>query len=107
MVDLKQFDIVRNTNKATARNFPYLCVMQHDFLYQLDTVLIAPLRPLTNVLPLKRQLNVKILIDDKPFALLVEYLSPELRASLKSVVGSAASHREDIKRALDTIFDGI
>jgi hypothetical protein len=107
VVTVNQFDIVKNSNAAASKIFPYLCILQHDFLFRLDTVLVAPLRPSANVVPIKTNLNITIVVQSKPHVLLVEFMSPELRRTIKSVVGSASAHRYEIKRAIDAIFDGI
>jgi hypothetical protein len=107
LVALHQFDIVKNPNPATARDFPYFCILQCDFMADMDTVLVAPLRPVSAKIPIKLRINIAVEIDKMPHFVLMEYLSPALRKDLKTKVATVAAQRDEFIRAADALFTGL
>jgi toxin CcdB len=104
---MRQFDVLQNTDSATAPWAPYLVVLQHDLLQDLATVVVAPMvreeafgRPVTI-------LNPVFTVQDAPVVLSIAELAGVSRTSLGDKVGSLAEHRSDILAALDLLFTGV
>ncbi len=102
-----QHDLYANPNPRSRRAFPLVVVLQAD-VADGDTQLIAPLAP--HVGPLARAASRALPLidhDDRRYAVALPLIGSLPRNQLKSAVGSIASHRDDITRALDWLFFGI
>ena len=102
---MKQFDIYRNPDPQSARRTPYLVVLQSDYLSVVESVVVAPLVPLTRRKPIAR-LTPVIAVSGIDHVLLAHEMAAVSRATMKRVAGTAASARDEIIAALDLVFLG-
>jgi toxin CcdB len=103
---VRQFDVVENLNPATRGRFPFVVVLQHDRIYGLSTVIVAPLTPAAPVLPLDG-LRSEVRVSGQRYRVLVEQLAAVRQPILGRAVGSLEDDRYSIIRAIDLVFTGI
>ena len=102
-----QHDLFANPNPRSRRAFPFIVVLQAD-IAEGDSRLIAPLAPQVGPLASAASRALPIIDhDDKRYAVTLPLISSMPRHQLKTSVGSLASYRADITRALDWLFFGI
>lgn len=103
---MKQFDIVANPFPRSRERQPFLVALQSDLMvHNLDTVVVAPLEPLTSGTFVDR-LNPRVDVDHQPFALVTQELVAVRRSVLGAPRGSIADARDAIIAALDLLFTG-
>jgi toxin CcdB len=104
---MKQFDVFKNSNSASARVVPLLLVTQSDLLDDFPTRVVAPLvRSSSLTLPATR-LNPTFKIDGEALTMLTQQLGAVPKLSLKVKVGSLERHRTEIISAIDFLFGGV
>jgi toxin CcdB len=96
---MHQFDIVRLKSGQLA------VVLQSDLLDDRETRVVAPLFPSTLITPTPR-LHPIVRLKRKTFLIATEKLAAVLVREVDGVIGSAAKHEYDIRRALDIVFIG-
>jgi toxin CcdB len=102
---MRQFDLFRNPDAASARRRPFLVILQSDLLNVIDTVVVAPLAPASRTKLVPRLVPV-INIAGVDHAILVHDLAAIARSQLKRPMGTAASKRDELLAALDLVFLG-
>lgn len=102
---MRQFDIFRNPDAASARQRPYLVVLQSDLLNVVGTVIVAPLAPASRFDPVAR-LTPTFAVGGTDYLIMTHDLAAIPRKVLKRPVGTAESKRDQILAALDLIFLG-
>jgi hypothetical protein len=103
---VRQFDVVENLNPAVRGRFPFVVVLQHDRIYGLSTVIVAPLTLASPVVPLDR-LRPEVRVNGQRYRVLVEQLAAVHQRILGRTVGSLEEDRYSIIRAIDLVFTGI
>jgi toxin CcdB len=100
-------DIFDNPAPRTRRAFPFIAVLQADVADAGRGRVIAPLAPrvalggaIGRLLPVVRH-------DGQNFYLALEAMTSLPKSALRDPVGSIASHRYEITRALDWLFTGV
>lgn len=96
---MRQFDIVRLHDRKLA------VILQTDLLDERETRVVAPLLG-GKGLKMTPKLHLKISVGNKAYILATEKLSAIEKSEIASIVGSAADHEYDIRRALDIVFSG-
>lgn len=104
---MNQFDVLVNVDGQSARWAPYLVVLQHNLLADLDTIVVAPLVRMDEGFQAISGLNPAVEFSDEPFAVSIQELAGISRANLGAMVGTLEAHRDTIIRALDILFTGI
>lgn len=102
-----QFTLYENKNSASRRQYPYLLDLQSDLLRQvLSTRLMAPLartatagEPIAGLTPLVAFKDIEYVID-------IPQMAAIRKSMLGPAVGSLASHRDAIIRAIDRLITG-
>ena len=102
---MRQFDLYRNPDQASARRRPYLVVLQSDLLTIIETVVVAPLALLSRSKSAPR-LTPIVEVGGVDHAILVHDMAAIPRSQLKRPVGTAASKRDELLAALDLVFLG-
>ena len=102
----KQFDTVRNKIPANKARFPYLLVVQHDFLSELNGVVVVPLRK-SKAGAVQEKIAPEIDLEGEQFAIVMTSIASIDRRTLGTTVTNIADRRDDIIRAYDTIVSGI
>lgn len=102
---MRQFDVFRNPDSASARQRPYLVILQSDLLRDVSTVVVAPLALSSRFPPITR-LTPTIAIAGNEYVILTTDIASIPRKALKRGVGTAAAKRDEILSALDLVFVG-
>lgn len=104
---MPRYDVYRNPRTQSAKQVPYLLDVQSDFLDDIDTRVIVPLRaaagiphPVTRLNPVLQVEGVAVVMDTPQ---LVGYP----RVALKRPVANLGASAFDIQNALDFLFTGI
>jgi len=102
-----QHDVFANPAPRTGAAFPYVVVLQADIAPEGRGRVVAPIIPrhampgaAGRLLPLVRHAG-------QDFHLALELMTSLPMRALRNPVGSIASYRDDITRALDWLFTGI
>lgn len=104
---MRQFDVLANTDARSAAWAPYLVVLQHDLLDELDTVVVAPLVLSDRAPRPVRGLNPVIEFSGRSLQVSTQELAGVSRRHLGEVVGTLEGRREDLIHALDLLFTGL
>jgi toxin CcdB len=102
---MRQFDVLRNPDPASARSRPYLVVLQSDLLQVMETVVVAPLARSRGVAPVKR-LTPTVEVAGRGYLIMTHELAAVARSELKTPITNVAVLREQITSAIDLIFFG-
>jgi toxin CcdB len=102
---MAQFDVYRFESRGAASIF--VVDLQHDFLKDLTTRIVAPLHPLGSNDRPPRRLNPIFQIEGKPYYLAPQELAALRVKSLGAKVASLSEQRAEIVAALDFLVTGI
>jgi toxin CcdB len=103
-----RFDVFSNDSPQTRKRYPYLLVLQSEFLRDLDTTVVAPLgKPAVVEGNLAQTLTPLLDVDGEKFAMYTPELAMVPNARLKKCVANLSAQHGVIVRALDFLFEGI
>lgn len=105
---MPQFQLYKNVNKTTQKNYPYLLDIQSNLLSELRTTVAIPLMP-------KRlagdhaisKLNPVIRIKGEHFIVMTQNLAGIDRNALGAFVCDLGQYRSEIISAIDFVLSGI
>jgi toxin CcdB len=105
---MPQFQLYKNVNKATQKNYPYLLDIQSNLLGDLRTTVVIPLMP-------KRlagnhiisKLNPVIRIKSENFTVMTQNLAGIDRNALGALVCDLDQYQSEIIAAIDFALSGI
>jgi toxin CcdB len=103
---VRQYDVCRNSGRASRPRIPYFVVLQADLLSSLATVIVAPAVPLRAIDAITR-LNPVIKIDGKAHAVTMQDMAGIPRSRLGPVAANVSPQHSDFVAAIDLIFTGI
>jgi hypothetical protein len=103
---VRQHDVVENLNPTTRGRFPLAVVLQHDRITGSSTMVVAPLALASPIMPLDR-LRPEVAVDGRNYRVIVEQLAAVHQRTLGRTVGTLASERYAITRAIDLLFTGV
>ncbi len=101
---MRQFDVFAHPDPVVAKAFPFLMVLQSDFVDQTRGVVAAPL---VRNPPDDTRLYPQFTVQGETFALAVSDLASVPRAALRRPVANLERERDRIVAALDILFFGI
>jgi hypothetical protein len=103
----RQFEIYANPNKAARPSRPYIIVIQHDFLAQLRSRIVAPIRETRPGLIAER-FNLAVRIGNKDYAVIMSDLAaiPCPPAGFGKLVQFSPDLRDQVVRAMDLLITG-
>ncbi|MEQ1516339.1 MAG: CcdB family protein [Usitatibacteraceae bacterium] len=104
---MAQFDIYRNPNPNGRTAAPYVVALQSDFLEQLPSRWVAPLKPSKNIALRVEGLMPEVELEGKKFTVFMYESGAVPTQMLGSSVGSLESHRFELTRAIDILVSGI
>jgi toxin CcdB len=105
---MAQFDYYANTDKDTNKTYPYIVDVQDALLNELNSRLVIPLTPLSNLeTSYPKNLCPKITIEGKEYSLLTHQMSSISRRALSNYEGSLTHNRTEIISAIDFLITGI
>lgn len=105
MVTRRQFDVVRNPNRTSAKEVPLLLCVQHPVLDRLPTCVVVPLVPADALGRSLNRLNPVFTIERRRYAMLTQQLGAV--RTLGEKVSSLERHAAEIVAALDVLFSGV
>jgi toxin CcdB len=104
---MARFDVYPNPRKETAKRTPFLLDVQSDFLEDIDTRVVVPLRaasvigqPVSRLNPVFDIAGTKVVMD-------TSQLAGYPRRELKRPVANLAARSFEIQGALDFLFAGV
>ncbi len=104
---MRQFDVYRNPSPASARDVPWLLVIQSDLLEEFPTRVVAPLVRPRSLRQAASRLNPSFKVDGETAVMLTQQLGAVPTRSLKHRAGSLASQRAAIIGAIDFLLSGV
>jgi len=102
-----QHDVFANPAPRTRAAFPFIAILQADLSAEGRSRMVAPMAPREAVPGAIGRLLPIVRHDGRAFLLAVELMTSLPVAALRNPVGSIATHRDDITRAIDWLFTGI
>jgi len=100
---MAQFDVYRNPNLSTNKEFPYLLDVQNDILKSLHTRVVVPL--VTNQ-PKITHLTPSFIIEDIEVMMLTSQLAGVSIEILGEKVSNLENNRSEIISAIDFMLTG-
>ncbi len=101
-----QFDIVENRHSQSKRHFPYLLVLQHGFLEDIKSVVVAPIRTAKGWTGATK-LAVPVEVAGEAHLVIMYSIAALDRSVIGTTVSNAINHRDAIIRAYDITISGI
>jgi toxin CcdB len=101
---IRQFDVYRNPNTRRSKEFPFVVVLQSDWVSETSSVIVAPLIATEANRPAR--LHPACVIDGETLVLAISDMAAIPRATLANPVGNLAPERDRIISALDLLFTG-
>lgn len=103
---MRQFDVFPNTNPRSARQRPFLVVLQHDRVRGMRSVVTAPCADTDQRAP-STHLSPVVSIEGRSYFVMISELSAISTESLTGrPIGNVAGQSYEIQRALDFLFTG-
>lgn len=105
---MAQFDVYRNTNRSTGKQYPLLVDVQHSVLSTLATRIVIPLSNRDSVhSTVMDVLMPEVLFDEQHFVLMTPQLSAVPDRLLSKPIGTLEHCRSQVLAALDFAITGI
>jgi CcdB protein len=103
---MRQFDIVKSLMSESNLEFPCLLILQHAFLDDLKSFIVAPVRTSSKALAVPK-LSVELRTSKFNGFAAMHLLGVVEKNAVGETVANAAAFRDDIIRAYDLIISGI
>ncbi|PID43667.1 MAG: plasmid maintenance protein CcdB [Gammaproteobacteria bacterium] len=105
---MSQFSLYRNNDKKSKKTYPYFVDVQNNLLSELNSRLVIPLAPTTEVdNKIAKKLCPVITVEGKDHILVTSQLTTVPGSILKSEVESLEKYRYQIIDAIDMLITGI
>ena len=101
------YDVYRNPRKDSARQVLYLLDVQSEFLEDLDSRVVVPLRAAGAIPQRVARLNPVLQIDGAAMVMDTPQMVGYPRQALKRPVTNLGTNAFEIQNALDFLFAGI
>ena len=102
-----QFDVFVNPIAAAHRHYPFVVVLQSDFVDGAREQIVAPLVPRKSLSAIAGRLTPIVVVKSSELVVLVPALAGVRRADLKECVASLAPARTEVLAAIDLLFFGV
>lgn len=103
---MAQYDVHEHPGERVRRDYPFVIELQSNLLASLDTCVIAPLRRIERVTPIRR-LNPEFEVSGIKVVLVPTEIVGIRRGLLGRPVASLASEHYAITAALDLMLTGV
>jgi toxin CcdB len=103
---MMQFEGFRNPISAARRAYPYLLVLQADWISEVQERIVAPVVPRESTQVATVKLTPVVAIDGREYLVLVPALTAVRARDLRESIGSFASERDALLAAIDYLFFG-
>ena len=100
---MAQFDVYKNPNPSTAKEYPYLLDIQNDLLQNLNTRVVVPLS--FNTTPIKH-LMPQFTINNQKVTMLTPQIAGVSKTLCKKIVTNLKDKRNEILDAIDFMING-
>jgi toxin CcdB len=104
---MAQFDVYRNPNPNGRTAAPYVVSLQSDFLDQLPSRWVAPLKPSKSIARRVEGLMPEVAVEGKKFTIFMYESGAVPVQSLGKAMASLDDHRFELIRAVDILISGI
>ncbi len=104
---MRQFDVYRNPDPASARHVPWLLVVQSDLLEEFSTRMVAPLIRSSALRAPASRLNPVFKIEGESVVMLTQQLGAVPARSLKHRVATLSAQRSAVFGAIDFLLSGV
>src|SRR5258707_266280 len=102
----RQFDVFANTDPVSSSTHPFLIVLQSSSLYDLDTCVVAPLVPWTQIRQFDRAWP-EVAIRSERYRIAIPLLAAISTKGAGTPIDNLERERYRIIAALDLVFTGI
>jgi toxin CcdB len=102
-----QFDVFVNPIAAARRHYPFVLVLQADFVDSGRERIVAPLVPRKSLSAIAGRLTPVVVLESSEHVVLVPALAGVRRGDLKDCVASLAPARTEVLGAIDMLFFGV
>jgi toxin CcdB len=104
---LPQFDVFVNPIAAARRHYPFVVVLQSDFVAGGREQIVAPLVPRRSLSAIAGRLTPIVVVKSSDLVVLVPALAGVRRVDLKERVAALSGARTEILAAIDLLFFGV
>ena len=104
---MPQFTVFQNKNPKTRSAVPFLLDIQSDFLEDLDTRVVVPLRPLSMKKQPLRTLMPILQVEGEHYVMLTPQMAGIPKNELGAPVTRVEHYRSEIIAAIDFLVTGI
>ena len=102
-----QFDVFANPIAAARRHYPFVVVLQSDFVDGAREQIVAPLVPRKSLSAIAGRLTPIVVVNSSDHVVLVPALTGVRRRDLEVRVASLAGARTEVLAAIDLLFFGV
>jgi toxin CcdB len=102
-----QFDVFVNPIDAARQHYPFVVVLQSDFVDRGREQIVAPLVPRKSLPAIAGRLTPIVIVDSSEHVVLVPALAGVRRRDLEVRVTSLAAARTEVLAAIDLLFFGV
>ena len=103
---MEQFDVHRlGELKGGRPSNELVVILQHRHARAVDTVIVAPVVPPSSLPPLER-IRPSVRLEAEEYVAVIDRLAAVERNLVGPRIGSLQAHRDDLIRAIDTLFTG-
>ena len=102
-----QFDVFVNPIAAAHRHYPFVVVLQSDFVDGAREQIVAPLVPRKSLSAIAGRLTPIVVVESSDHVVLVPALAGVRRRDLGVRVASLAAARTEVLAAIDLLFFGV
>jgi toxin CcdB len=103
---MAQFDVFVNPIPETRRAYPFLVVLQSDFVQDVREPIVAPVVPRQSLSKIAGRLAPIVAFQGSEHVILVPALTGVASRDLTQQQGSLASARSEVMAAIDYLFFG-
>lgn len=101
---MARFDVYANPEASERKHTPYFVDLQNDYIDQINTRVVAPLRTEKAFGPRPKDLNPLLGFGGNALVLDTAALGAVPNSELRKAVGTLRDARAQIQQALDTLF---
>jgi len=105
-VQMRQFDVFDNPAR-TQNNRPYLVVVQHRLILDMERIVVVPLAKISSAVSLATRLTPLVAVNAEQFYFMAFEITNAPSSILKHPRANLEPHSTDIIAALDMLFSGI
>ncbi|MBN9561260.1 MAG: CcdB family protein [Alphaproteobacteria bacterium] len=102
-----QHDVFANPAPRSRASYPFLAVLQADLSAERDGRIVAPMAPVGALTGSAGRLLPVVEHAGQKYYLILELMTSLPRHVLRNPLGSVATFRDEITRALDWLFTGV